>query len=171
MNWWIDELNNYINRSKKLSLNSFQKICKYRNFTPEEEAFLYSNYFYETNNESFRVVVFNKYMCDEFATSLLNVNDDYNYAAHEAAKKLSLNISFKETDKKFVTDILVNLDKYKKIINFIYDNGGSHGGLYHSDFKICNLTDEEYYNLYNKIVNSLDFEIFNLIKKDKIAQF
>jgi len=159
----IDELTNYINRNKKLSLESFQKICEYRNLPHDERAFSYSNYFYETSNESFRVVVFYKYLEDQFGISLHNVNDDYNCAGHMIAKRLNINISFKETDKKTVTDIIVNLDEYKKIINFIYD----YGNLYHSNFNINNLTDEEYYNLYNKIVNSLDFEIFNLIKEEK----
>lgn len=157
----IDELNDLINGNKKLSLELFKKICKYKDLTPEEESFLYSNYFYETNNESFRVVVFYNYLHDD-GIELCNPNDDYTAASQNLSEKLNFNIVLKETDKRLVTKIINHTDEYKKTINSIYDEH-----LYHKGFNVNTLTDEEYYNLYTKMVESLDFEIFKLIKRNK----
>ncbi|MFA9397227.1 MAG: hypothetical protein ACERKV_03045 [Clostridiaceae bacterium] len=65
------------------------------------------------------------------------------------------------TDKRAVTNIIENLDKYKEILTFIYDKE-----LYHKDFDFNKLSDEQYYTLYTKLVETLDFEIFKLIKNN-----
>lgn len=159
----FNELNNAINSNEKLSLSTFQELCKYLELSAEEESFWYSHYIYDTNNEIFQIIAFYKYLLNEYGINLCYINDSYIAACISFCKKFNItpNINYSALDKEMVTNIIENLDKYKEIIQYIYEKD-----LYHSEINIKKLTDEEYYNLYKKLIETLDFELYKLEKND-----
>lgn len=157
------ELNNAINSNEKLSLSTFQELCRYLELSAEEESFWYSSYIYDTDNEIFRIIAFYKYLLNEYGINLRYINDSYIEACMSFCKKFNTtpNIDYSVLDKETVTNIIENLDKYKEIIKYIYEKN-----LYSPGINIKNLTDEEYYKLYKKLVETLDFELYKLKNKD-----
>lgn len=166
LNISYDEIFNAINSTKKLSLNSLQKIASYFKLTPEEEAFWYANYLSGSNAESFKIVSFYYYLLNELGTQIYNVNDSYIEAGTNLYGRVNIKfiVSQDMSDKKFVADILQNIDKYKKIVMFIYENK-----LYHPKFDINNLTNEEYYSLYQELTECLDIQIYKIEKLREIG--
>lgn len=163
-----DEIFNAINSNKKLSLNSLQKIASYFKLTPEEEAFWYANYLSGSNAESFKIVSFYYYLLNELGTQLYNVNDSYIEAGTNLYARVNIKFIASQdmNDKKFVADILQNIDEYKKIVMLIYENKLYH---YHPKFDINNLTNEEYYSLYQELTECLDIQIYKIEKLREIG--
>lgn len=163
------ELENAINSTSKLSLDSFQKICAYLKLANEEEAFWYANYLCDANREPFKVVAFYKYLIREYGTKYNSINDGYIDACEAFCNKFGYNFNLDSysLDKSLVTDVVNNLDEYKKIIINMYNNY-LYSDLVHENVNIDNLTDEEYYTIYKELIETLDIQLFKIEKSKKI---
>lgn len=156
---------NVVDLKNNITIDSLKVICNELSISNEEEAFLYANYVYKTNDEVFRIVAFYYYLNDEYSIDLINPNDEYLKVGENLNKRynlsLSLGYAIGKSNKLLVAKIIYINDSSWNILNELYDFESSY------DFSLKQLNFEDKYNLISKLASTLKYELHKIAKERK----
>lgn len=163
-----NKIGNKINFDESLSKENFEKIKDILGFEIDEteEAFLYANYVYKTNNDIFKIIEFYYYLLDNYGSEYLSPNNVYVSSGTSICEKLNipvdLGFALDYNTERLVNFIISHEEEYIKLLTNLYL-------LNNKEYiDLGNMSHEDIYNVFFKVSNTLNYEIYKIENKSSL---
>lgn len=148
-----------------LSISFFESLSDSINLSDEEVSFLIVLFLVKTNDPKFKIVEFYNYLENNYGLKLCYPNQSFldTYENLSTWLNLNFNLDFVYFSQREIGKILNDIDEYKKLIKSL---------AYLSDIFteneidiIENLSYENLSSIFDKLVDTLEFNLFKLSNK------